>query len=154
MHSPLFRYLDWNQSWMMQIAEVNDIQIDLNSKWQWHSRLINSFPAYHHFLLKHSWSKSNSLIKTWTCLKFPIFSEITESPLKSHSISRILTILLFVISTKNLLEILFSTTTKSLLTLMFGVLFNLLALVRTRNFCIQLQAMLSRATLPVSLTKD
>ena len=37
---------------------------------------------------------------------------------------------------------------------MFGVLFNLLALVRTRHFCIHLQAMLSWATLPVSLTKD
>ena len=47
----------------------------------------------------------------------------------------------------------FSTTTKSLLTLMFGVLFNLLALVRTRHFCIHLQAMLSRGTLPVSLTR-
>ena len=31
MHSPLFRYLDWNQSRMMQIAEVYDIQTDLNS---------------------------------------------------------------------------------------------------------------------------
>ena len=37
---------------------------------------------------------------------------------------------------------------------MFGFLFNLLALVRTHHFCIHLQAMLSRATLPVSLTKD
>ena len=37
---------------------------------------------------------------------------------------------------------------------MFGVLFNLLALVRTRHFCIHLQAMLSRGTLPVSLTRD
>ena len=37
---------------------------------------------------------------------------------------------------------------------MFGVLFNLLALVRTCHFCIHLQVMLSRATLPVSLTKD
>ena len=37
---------------------------------------------------------------------------------------------------------------------MFGVLSNLLALVRTRHFCIHLQAMLSRVTLPVSLTKD
>ena len=55
---------------------------------------------------------------------------------------------------KNPLEISFSTTTKSLLTLMFGVLFNLLAIVRTRHFCIHLQAMLSRGTLPVSLTRD
>ena len=37
---------------------------------------------------------------------------------------------------------------------MFRVLFNLLALVRTRHFCIHLQAILSRGTLPVSLTKD
>ena len=37
---------------------------------------------------------------------------------------------------------------------MFGVLFNLLALVRTRHFCIHLQAMLSRGTLPVSPTRD
>ena len=37
---------------------------------------------------------------------------------------------------------------------MFGVLFNLLVLVRTCHFCINLQAMVSRATLPVSLTKD
>ena len=154
MRSPLFWYLDWNQSWMMQIAEVYDIQIDLNSKWLWHFRLINSFHAYHHFLLKHSLSKLNSLIKAWTCLIFPTFSEITESLLKSHSISKILTLLLFIISTKHLLEISFLTTTKSLLTLMFGVLFNLLALVRTRHFCIHLQAMLSRSTLPVSLTKD
>ena len=138
----------------MQIAEVYDIQIDLNSKWLWHFRLINSFPAYHHSLLIHSLSKLNLLIKVWTCLIFPTFSEITESLLKSHSISRILTLLLFVIIKKSLLEISFSTTTKSLLTLMFGVLFHLLALVRTRNFCIHHQAMLSRATLPVSLTTD
>ena len=58
------------------------------------------------------------------------------------------------ISHKKLLEISFSTTTKSHLTLMFGVLFNLLALVRTRHFYIHLQAMLSLATLPVSLKKD
>ena len=31
MQSLLFRYLDWNQSWMMQTAEVYDIQIDINS---------------------------------------------------------------------------------------------------------------------------
>ena len=37
---------------------------------------------------------------------------------------------------------------------LFGILFNLLVLVPTRLFCIHLQAMLSRATLPVSLTKD
>ena len=37
---------------------------------------------------------------------------------------------------------------------MFEVLFNLLALVRTRHFCIHLQAMLSQATLPVSPTRD
>ena len=43
---------------------------------------------------------------------------------------------------------------QSFLTLMFGVLFSRLALVRTRNFCIHMQAMLSRGTLPVSLTKD
>ena len=73
---------------------------------------------------------------------------------KFHSISRILILLLFVISIKSLLEISFSTTTKSLLTLMCGVLFNPLALVRTRHFCIHLQAMLSLGTLPVSLTKD
>ena len=72
---------------------------------------------------------------------------------KSDSISRILTLLLFVISTKYLLEI-FSTSTKSHLILRFGVIFNLLALVRTRHFCIHLQAMLSWATLPISLTKD
>ena len=81
MHSLLFQYLDWNQSWMMQIAEVYDIQIDLNSKWLWLFRLINSFPTYHRI--------------------FPTSSEITESPLKYHSISRILTLLLSVISTKN-----------------------------------------------------
>ena len=56
---------------------------------------------------------------------------------------------------KKQLEISFSTTTKSLLTLMFGVLFNLLAVVRTRDFCIHPQAMLSRATLPYPwMTKD
>ena len=55
---------------------------------------------------------------------------------------------------ENPLEISFSTTTKSLLTLMFRVLFNLLALVRTRHFCIHPQAMFSRTTLPISLTKD
>ena len=101
MCSPLFRYLDWNQSWMMLIEEVYDIQIDLNAKWLWFLRWINSFPAYHRFLQKHSFSKLNSLLKVWTCLIFPTFSEITESPLKSHSISRNLTLLLFVISTKN-----------------------------------------------------
>ena len=59
------------------------------------------------------------------------------------------------LSTKiNPLEILFSTTTKSLLTLIFEVLFNLPILVRTRHFCIHLQAMLLRETLSVSLTKD
>ena len=55
---------------------------------------------------------------------------------------------------KNLFEISFSTTTKSLPILMFEALFNLLALVRTRHFCIHLQAMLSQATLPVSPTRD
>ena len=103
MHSLLFRYLDWNQSLMMQIAEVYDIQIDLNSKWLWILRLINPFPAYHRFLQKHSLSKLNSWIKVWTKLIFPTSSEITESPLKSYGISRILTLFLFVISTKNLL---------------------------------------------------
>ena len=108
MHSLLFRYLDWNQSWMRQTAEVYDIHIDSNLKWLWPFRLINSFTAYHHFLLKHSLSKLSSLIKAWTCLIFPTFSGITESPLKSLSISRILTLLLFAISTKVLLEISFS----------------------------------------------
>ena len=35
MHSLLFRYLDWNQSWMRQTAEVYDIQIDSNLEWLW-----------------------------------------------------------------------------------------------------------------------
>ena len=105
MHSLLFLYLDWNLSWMRQTAEVYDIQIDSNLKWLWPFRLINSFPAYHLFLLKHSLSKLSSLIKAWTCSIFPTFSGITESPLKSLSISRILTLLLFAISTKVLLEI-------------------------------------------------
>ena len=48
---------DWHQSWMMQTAEIYDIQIDLNSKWLWLFHLINSFPAYYNFLLKHSLSK-------------------------------------------------------------------------------------------------
>ena len=112
MHSLLFRYLDWNQSWMRQTAEVYDIQIDWQLKWLWPIRLINSFPAYLHFLLKHSLSKLSSLIKAWTCLIFPTFSGIKESHLKTLSISRILTLLLFAISTKVLLEISFSTSTK------------------------------------------
>ena len=33
IHSFLFQYQDWNLSLMMQIGEVIDIQIDLNSKW-------------------------------------------------------------------------------------------------------------------------
>ena len=37
-YSLLFRYPDWHQSWMIQIAEVYNIQIDLNSKWLWHFR--------------------------------------------------------------------------------------------------------------------
>ena len=111
-NSLLFRYLDWNQSWMRQTAEVCVIQIDSNKKWVWPFRLINSFPAYPHFLLKHSLSKLSSLIKAWTCLISPTFSGITESPLKSLSISRILTLLLFAISTKVLFKISFSTTTK------------------------------------------
>ena len=45
--------------------------------------------------------------------------EITESLLKSRSISRILTLLLFVISTTKLLETLFLTITKLHLILMF-----------------------------------
>ena len=73
MHSLLFRYLDWNQSWMRQTTEVYDIQTDSNLKWLWPFRLINSFPAYHHFPLKHSLSKLSSLIKTWTCWIFPTF---------------------------------------------------------------------------------
>ena len=63
---------------------------------------------------KHSLSKLNSLIKAWTCMNcliFPTFLEITESLIKSHSISKILTFLLFVISTKTLFEISCSTTT-------------------------------------------
>ena len=55
---------------------------------------------------------------------------------------------------KKPLEISFSTTTKLLLILMFRFIFNLLALVRTCLFCIHLQAILSRGTLPVSMTKD
>ena len=55
---------------------------------------------------------------------------------------------------KNLLEISFSNTTKSLLILMFGVLFDRLALVRTRHFCIHLQVMLSHTILHVSPTRD
>ena len=101
MHSLLFRYLHRNQSWMMQVAEVYDIQIDLNSKLLWLFRFTNSFPAYHCFLQIHSLSKLNSLIKVWTCLIFPTFSYITELPLKSHSISKTLTLLLFVINTKS-----------------------------------------------------
>ena len=81
-------------------------------KWSWPFRLINSFPAYQHFLLKHSLSKLSSLIKAWACSIFPTFSEIIESPLKFLSISRILNLLLFAISIKILLEISFSTTTK------------------------------------------
>ena len=112
MHSLLFRYLDWNQSWMRQTAEHNDIQIDSNLKSLWPFRLINSFPLYQHFLLKHCLLKFSSFIKAWTCLIFLSFSGIIESPLKSLSISRKLTLLLFAISTKILLEILFSSTTK------------------------------------------
>ena len=63
----LFRYLDWSQSWMRQIEEVNAIQIYLNYVLRllvlWHFRLISSFLAYHHFLLKHSSSKLSSLIR-------------------------------------------------------------------------------------------
>ena len=76
------------------------------------------------------------------------------SPPKSHSISRILTLFLFFISTKKSIRNIFSTTTKSLLILVFGVLFNFLALVWTCHFCIHLPVMLSQATLPVYLTKD
>ena len=75
--------------------------------WLWPFRLINSFPAYQHFLLKHSLSKLSLLIKAWTCSIFPTFSEIIESPLKFLSISRILNLLLFAISIKILLEISF-----------------------------------------------
>ena len=112
MHSLLFQCLDWNQSWMRLTAEVYDIQIDSNLKWLLPFRLINSFPAYQHFLPKHSLSKLSSLIKAWTCSIFPTFSEIIESPLKFLSISRILNLLLFAISIKIRLEISFSTTTK------------------------------------------
>ena len=112
MHSLLIRYPGWDQSWMRQTAEVYDIQTDSNLKRLWPFRLINSFPAYHHLPLKHSLSKLSSLIKAWTSWIFPTFSGITESPLKSLSISRILTLLLFAISTKVLFEISFSTTTK------------------------------------------
>ena len=107
MHSLLFRYLDWNQSRMRQTAEVYVIQIDSNLKWLWPFRLINSFPTYLHFLLKHSLSKLSSLIKAPTSLIFSTFSGITETPLKSLSISRTLTILLFAISTNVIFEISF-----------------------------------------------
>ena len=50
----LFRYLDWSKSLMRQIEKVYAFQIDLNLRLLWHLRLISSFPAYHHFLLKHS----------------------------------------------------------------------------------------------------
>ena len=94
MHSLLFRYLDWNQSWMRQTAEVYDIQIDSNLKWLWPFRLINSFPAYHHFLLNTQFIKIKFVNQGLTCLIFPTFSGITESPLKSLNISRILALLL------------------------------------------------------------
>ena len=70
------------------------------------------FPRISPLPPKRSLSNLSSLITAWTCLIFPIFSGITESPLKSLSISRILTLLLFAISTKVLFEISFSTTTK------------------------------------------
>ena len=84
---------------------------------------------------------SNIFRDHWVASKIPQYFENLDPPLICYQY-------------KNPLEISFSTTTKSLLTLMFGVLFNLLALVRTRQFCIHLQAMLSRGTLPVSLTRD
>ena len=84
----------------------------LKLKWLWSFRLINSFPAYQHFLLKHSLSLLSSLIKAWTFLIFPTFLGIIESPLKSLSISRILILHLFAIGTKIILEISFLTTTK------------------------------------------
>ena len=48
MHSLLFRYLDWNQSWMVQIAEVYAIQINLNSKWLWHTTASSKNTVYQH----------------------------------------------------------------------------------------------------------
>ena len=45
LHLPSsIQYLDWNQSWIMQIAEVYDIQIDLNSKRLWLFSFNKLFP--------------------------------------------------------------------------------------------------------------
>ena len=52
MHSLIFLYLDRNQSWMRETAEIYDIQIDSNLKWLWPFRLINSFPTYQHSFIK------------------------------------------------------------------------------------------------------
>ena len=94
MHSLLFRYLDWNQSWMRQTAEVHDIQIDSNLKWLWPFRLINSFPAYHHFLLNTQFIKiklvnqgldllntSNIFRDHWVTSKIPQYFENLDPPL-------------------------------------------------------------------------
>ena len=44
MHSVLFRYLDGNQSWKKQTADVYDIQIDSNLKWLWPFWINKLFP--------------------------------------------------------------------------------------------------------------
>ena len=145
MFSLLFRYLDWKISWKVQIAEFYDSQIDLNSKWVWLIRLTNSLLAYDRILQERSLSKSNSFIKVWTCFIFQTFSKITELPLNPTLFQKSLPSS-YLLSVQKILDISFSTTTKSLLLLMFGVLFNLLALVRTRHFCVRLQVILSQAT--------
>ena len=114
MHSLLFRYLSWNQSRMKQIADVYDIQIYLHSNKMIMALSFNNFfpripplPLQTHFIKIKFSNQGLDLL-------FPTSSEITESHRKSNSISRILTLLLFVISTKKLLEISFLTTNKSL----------------------------------------
>ena len=67
--------------------------------------LLKNFNLGHNFL-----TKSDKAFILY--MKLCITLCITESPLKSLSISRILTLLLFAISTKALFEISFSTTTK------------------------------------------
>ena len=136
---------------MRQTAEVYDIQIDSNLKWLWPFRLINSFPVYQYFLLNYSLSKLSSLIKAWTCSIFPTFSGIIESPPKSLSISRILTLFVFALRKKNPVRNI--TFNNNQVTSDPDVSIQTSWSCADSPFCIHLLDMLSQVTLLVFLTK-
>ena len=119
---------------MMQIAEVNNILIDLNSNFC----LINSFSSIPPLPPKTHFIKIIFIIQGLDLLNISDIFRDHRVTCKIPQHFENLDPSLICYQDKNLIEIPYSTTTKSLLTLMFVVLFGLLAFVRTLHFCIHM----------------